>query len=91
MDRQPPAPASESSVLGHLCMPVPVPVHPSSSGKGGWDHRSPTQAQHTAVWTMRDQHHRPRPGDLHPFGLGKRTFIMLGLILSTVAMKLALP
>lgn len=37
--------------------------HPSSSGRGRWDHRSPTEAQHTAVWTVHNGHHRPRPGD----------------------------
>lgn len=57
--------------------------HPSSSGRGGWDHRWPTQAQHTAIRTVRgQQRHYPKPGT-SSWALEKD--IKPGLILSTVA------
>lgn len=58
--------------------------HPSFSGKEGRDHRSPTQAQHTAIWTVRGRRHCPRPGD-HTSSWALKKDIKPGLILSSVA------
>lgn len=46
--------------------------------------------QHTAIWTVRDRHRHPRPGDrTDRWAVGKD--IMLGFTVSTAAMKLAAP
>lgn len=89
LDGQPSVPASESYVLGCLCVPVPaLPLILKEVGVESQVTHSGTA--HCNLDCACDRHHCPRPGD-HTDSWAMEKDIMLGFILSIATMKLALP